>query len=155
MDLITPNRLLLGRNNQRSPDGFAVECDNPTKILKENEKVYNAWFEVWLLVHVPKLMKQQKWFDSDSINVGDVVLFTKQDSKISNTYTYGMIADLEYGDDKLPRKARVRYRNGSEDVFRETYRSVRSLVIIHQVNDSDIMTELATMAKNIDFKSII
>jgi len=124
MDLITPNRLLLGRNNQRSPDGFAVECDNPTKILKENEKVYNAWFEVWLLVHVPKLMKQQKWFDSD-------------------------------GDDKLPRKARVRYRNSSEDVFRETYRSVRSLVIIHQVNDSDIMTELATMAKNIDFKSII
>jgi len=155
MDLITPNRLLLGRNNQRSPDGFAVECDNPTKILKENEKVYNAWFEVWLLVHVLKLMKQQKWFDSDSINVGDVVLFTKQDSKISNTYTYGMIADLEYGDDKLPRKARVRYRNSSEDVFRETYRSVRSLVIIHQVNDSDIMTELATMAKNIDFKSII
>ena len=153
LDLITPNRLLLGRNNDRSPDGFLIQCNNPSKTLRENERVYNAWFEVWLLVHVPKLMKQQKWYDSDSINVGDIILFTKQDSKISNTYTYGMIVDLECSDDGLPRKAKVRYRNFGENVFRETFRSVRGLVIIHGIHESDIMTELGELAMNIDLKS--
>ena len=54
LDLITPNRLLLGRNNDRCPDGV-IYCDNPTVILRENKEVFNSWFEVWLLVHVPKL----------------------------------------------------------------------------------------------------
>ena len=81
LDLITPNRLLLGRNNERSLDGL-ITTDNPFKILKANEKVYDAWFETWLLVHVPKLM--QKWFQSDQLSIGDIVLFTKSESVIKN-----------------------------------------------------------------------
>eukprot|EP00794_Sanderia_malayensis_P016360 gene16360-biopygen12053 len=141
LDLITPNRLLLCRNNERCPDDL-IFCDHPTKILKENEKVFNSWFEVWLLVHVPKLMKQSKWFDSDSINVGDVILFTKQESLLSNRYTYGIVKELEYGEDKLPHKAKIMYRNENESVKRETYRSVRKLVVIHPVDECDFMTEL-------------
>eukprot|EP00794_Sanderia_malayensis_P010652 gene10652-biopygen7789 len=152
LDLITPNRLLLGRNNERCPDGL-IFCDHPTKILTENEKVFNFWLEVWLLVHVPKLMKQSEWFDSDSINVGDVILFTKQESSLSNRYTYGIVKELEYGEDKLPRKAKIMYRNGNESVKRETYRSVRKLVVIHPVDECDFMTELGMMAKVIDFNS--
>jgi len=151
MDLITPNRLLLGRNNERSPDGIMVHCENPTKIMKENEKIYDSWFEIWLLVHVPKLMRQQKWFESDIVHVGDVVIFTKVDSVISKNYTYGMIIDLENGKDGLPRKAKIRYRNSNEEAFRETFRAVRGLVIIHRANESDIMTELGRMAKDVDF----
>ena len=86
LDLITPNRLLLGRNNDRCPCGI-LNCTNPTNIIKENQSIFNSWFEVWLLVHVPKLMLQQKWFSSNKINVGDVILFTKNDSVISNSYT--------------------------------------------------------------------
>ena len=59
LDLITPNRLMSGRNNEYCPDGV-IFCDNPAAIIKENKKIFNAWFEVWLLVHVPKLMKQSK-----------------------------------------------------------------------------------------------
>ena len=152
LDLITPNRLLLGRNNERSLDGLVL-CDDPSKIMRENEKVFDAWFETWLLVHVPKLMKQHKWFDSDSVAVGDIVLFTKVDSVLKNRYMYGLIKELELGKDSLPRKARVRYRNANEDVFRETYRSVRGLVKILNVEDSDLLSELGLIAKNIDLKS--
>ena len=60
MDLITPNRLRLGRNNDRSPSGEVIISKNPSRILKENLKIYNSWFEAWLLVHVTKLMEQQK-----------------------------------------------------------------------------------------------
>ena len=110
LDLITPNRLLLGCNNEQSLDGLVL-CDNPTRILRENEKIFNAWFETWLLVHVPKLMSQSKWFESDTVTVGDIVLFTKIDSALTNSYTYGMIKKLELGKDSLPRRALVRYRN--------------------------------------------
>ena len=58
MDLITPNRLLLGRNNDRSPTGDSIISLNPTKLLDQNSRIYDAWFESWLLNHVPKLMKQ-------------------------------------------------------------------------------------------------
>ena len=53
LDLIIPNRLRLGRNNSRSPVGEVVVCDNLSKLMKENLKIYNAWFELWLLNHVP------------------------------------------------------------------------------------------------------
>ena len=75
-------------------------------IIKENEEIFNSWFEVWLLVHVPKLMQQQKWFVTDKINIGDIILFTKNDSVISNLYTYGIVQNLKYS-----RKATIRYRN--------------------------------------------
>eukprot|EP00794_Sanderia_malayensis_P000920 gene920-biopygen181 len=81
LNLITPNRLLLGRNNDRGIDGLIL-CDNPTKIIKDNKKAFNTWFDVCLTVHVPKLMKQSKWYSSDEINVGDVVLFIKHNSTI-------------------------------------------------------------------------
>lgn len=149
LDLITPNRLLLGRNNDRCPSGI-LTCNNPTKIIKENESIFNSWFEVWLLVHVPKLMKHQKWFASDKINVGDIILFTKTDSVISKSYTYGIVKNLEFGRDGKPRKATIRYRNENEKVWRETNRAVRSLVIIHHIDDWDVMKDLGEMALKID-----
>ena len=92
MDLITPNRLLLGRNNSRSPTGDMVVCNSPSKLMKENLKIYNAWFESWLLNHVPKLMEQRKWFEGDkNLQVGDVVLFTKVDSVLLCSGRYVLV----------------------------------------------------------------
>jgi hypothetical protein len=56
MDLITPNRLLLGRNNERSPDIPLTVVNDYDKIIKQNEKVFQSWFECWLISHVPKLV---------------------------------------------------------------------------------------------------
>eukprot|EP00111_Clytia_hemisphaerica_P024693 TCONS_00072761-protein len=126
MDLLTPNRLLLGRNNERSPVGDFIVTDDPSKILKMNTKIYDSWFETWLLSHVPKLMHQSKWFRQDrNLQIGDIVLFTKVNSVISKTYTYGMIKSIETGDDGNVRRVVVEYKNPNENVKRETSRSVR------------------------------
>ena len=86
LDLLTPNRLRLGRNNERSPKGQMVTLAHPDKILQANESAFNSWFEVWLLCHVPKIFSQEKWFESDrQPRKGDIVLFLKQESGISNT----------------------------------------------------------------------
>ena len=148
IDLLTPNRLRLGRNNDRSPEGQMVTVDHPDKILEANEKVYNSWFEVWLLSHVPKILAQEKWFESDKQpSKGDIVLFLKQESGIVNTkYQYGMIEEVECSADGIARKAIVQYRNNQEKSFRSTKRSIRSLVLIRSTEETDIMTELGTMA---------
>ena len=65
MDLITHNRLKLGRNNERSPVSPMKVVRNHLKVLEENKKIFSVWFETWLISYVPKLMEQPKWFRSD------------------------------------------------------------------------------------------
>ena len=42
MDLITPNQLRLGRNNDRSPAATMEVTGNPDRISKENRKIFNS-----------------------------------------------------------------------------------------------------------------
>lgn len=147
LDLMTPNRLLLSRNNERSPVGEMIELQSPSRLMRENRKVYDTWFESWLLNHVPNLMHQPKWFNgSNNVCVGDVVLFTKTDSPISSHYQYGIITRLLHSKDDVVRKVYVKYRNSSEKGSRETFRSNRSLVLIRSVEELDMLEELDMMA---------
>ena len=66
---------------------------------------------------------------------------------LTNSYTYGMIKNLELGKDTLPKKALVIYRNYDEVASRETNRSVRGLII--NVEDSDFLHELWIMANEL------
>ena len=83
-DIATPNRLLLGRNNQRSPT-FVAEFESggqqySDRLLKNSEINY-AWYEL-LLKMVPSLVFRPKWF-KDQIHkpkVGDYVLFRHNES---------------------------------------------------------------------------
>ena len=147
-DLITPNRLLLGRNNDRSPNGMLSVENDFDKVIRCNQKIFNAWFECWLISHVPNLVSQPKWFKSDvDIKTGDIVLFTKQDSTISSTYQYGMVKSVIRDRDSKIRKVVVEYQNASEKVKRETTRAVRTLVLIHGIDELDIYKELFKCSK--------
>ena len=148
MDLITPDRLRLGRNNARSLCNTLTIVNNPVKLIAENQRIFNVWFENWLTSHVPKLMTQPKWFKIDQhVKEGDIVLFLKHDSVLSSTYQYGMITGTESGRDGIIRKVKVKYQNHNEDVNREAYLSVRNLVMIHGINELDILEELNDLNK--------
>ena len=86
LDLITPNRLLMGRNNDWSPSGILEVSGDYDKVLRGNKKIFESWFECWLTAHFPTLMYQPKWlkFDGD-LQVGDVALFAKQESVSSSS----------------------------------------------------------------------
>ena len=71
----------MSQNKDRGPVGEMITLQDPSKLLIENQKIFNTWFESWLLNHVPNLMHQQKWFNgNNTIQVEDVVLFTKTES---------------------------------------------------------------------------
>ena len=45
MDLIRPNRLQLGRNNDRSAAATTEVTGNPDRILKTKRKIFDSQFE--------------------------------------------------------------------------------------------------------------
>ena len=153
MDLLTPNRLRLGRDNDQSPIGPMMVINNPEKFLFTNEKLFNTWFECWLISYVPKLMHHPKWFQTDrDVKVGDVILFSKKENQLSSTYQYGMISDLPRSSDDKIRKVTVRYRNSTEAADRFTNRAVRQLIVIHPVDELNMMEELGQIATFADMQ---
>ena len=76
--IITPNRLILGRNNNRCPNApLEIPCDY-TRIIEKNTNIFKAWFKAWLISYVPTLVERPKWHISDpKVNIGDVILFIK------------------------------------------------------------------------------
>lgn len=152
MDLLTPNRLLLGRNNCRSPSGDFIISEDPSMLLNQNAKIYDTWFESWLLNHVPKLMSQSKLFKHDrNLQVGDVVLFIYEGGIINIETLYlrhhHKCRNWQRWESQM---CHNKDRNANENIVRETSRSVRNLVLITAVDDCDIMEELNKMARNVD-----
>ena len=149
MDLLTPNRLRLGRNNDRSQI-FPVDTEvrgDLQRIIEENGRIFRSWFSVWLISHVPKLMEQPKWYKTErDVKICDVVLILKQEKELCCNYQYGMVHNLERDKDDIVRRVQVKYRNSTENQDRFTWRSVRSLIVIHPVGELSIMDELAKSA---------
>ena len=148
LDILTPNRLILGRNNNRCPtEPLRIENDF-RRILESNSKIFEVWFKEWLISCVPSLVEKPKWFVTDRHTcVGDIVLFLKSDKEFDQQYQYGMVVSISASRDGKIRTVTVQYQNHGENVKRSTTRSVRDLVVIHPVEELGIMKELDDLAK--------
>ena len=95
---------------------------------------------------VPTLMSQPKWFNSDwDSKIGDVVLFPKSDKEFDKQYQYGIITEVKVGRDRRIREVKIQYKNHNENVRRSTNRGVLEIVVIHPVDELDIMREVSTL----------
>ena len=147
IDLITPNRVRLGKNNDQSPVSPMKVTGNYQKMLEENKKIYNTWFEVWLIFICRNWMDQPKWFQSSrDVKICDVVPFNKKDGSLVITYQYGMIHQLERSKDDLIQKAIVKYCNHNESVDIFTTRAMHELVLIHPIDELHLIEELGNIA---------
>ena len=83
-EILTPNRLLLGRNNDRSPC-FVDDCESPTysERLLRNSAINRAWFTL-LTKLTPTLTYRPKWHNTSSCPpvIGDFVLFLHKESRM-------------------------------------------------------------------------
>ena len=83
-EIITPNRLKLGRNNNRSLDGAGIKVElNPnfTRILERNRGVYQDWLQMFIdNIHLLTL-EPDLWRNSSRLPImDDIVLFVYNDS---------------------------------------------------------------------------
>ena len=147
LDLITPNRLLMGRNNSRCPSEKMIVTRDLGRVLEQNDKIFEVWFKAWLTSCVPNLMFHPKWFKSDSDpQIGDVILFLKSDKDFEKLYQYGMICDMKRSRDGKIRQVEIEYQNYSENVKRRTTRGTREIVVIHPLDELGLIRELNVIA---------
>ena len=143
LDLLTPNRLILGRNNNRSPNAPLVLCTRHQNLIDQNATIFKAWFNAWLIGYVPQLIERPKWHTNDrELNIGDIVLFLKSEKEFDEQYQYGMVCAVHQGNDGHIRRVDVKYRNSTEETTRTTQRGVRDLVVISPVDELDIYERL-------------
>ena len=101
-DVLTPNRLLLGRNNCRNPTVPLELSGDLKKIVESNARIFESWFKEWLISFVPLLVQQPKWFSTErSVTVGDIVLFRKSEKEFDKNYQYVIFIKTVEGRDGL------------------------------------------------------
>ena len=152
LDILTPNRLLLGRNNDRGPTEPLILSHDVKKIIATNANIFSTWFKSWLVSYVPTLVEQPKWFKNDRhVCKGDIVLFLRSEKEFGNQYQYGIVSAVYVSKDGHIRAVDVQYRNHNENTTRTTKRGVRDLVVIHHVDEIGINAELYEQSKLASF----
>ena len=77
-DIITPNRLLLGRNNNRSLEGWInIEKGAGSEaLLRKNQEIQKIWYQMFIDKIHHLIPRPSKWTKTDKVNIGDICLFT-------------------------------------------------------------------------------
>ena len=141
--IITANRLMLGRNNNRTLEGSfdLSKGSGMSNLLKRNKEIQTLWYQIFIdkLHHL--IPRPQKWNKSEPISSGDICLFTHTENaglgkgfwKIGkvvsvsskNKVTIKYPGNTFHGKYKLP-------------VLREITRSPRNISIISPVDAVDL-----------------
>ena len=167
LKLITPNMMKIGRLNSRSLAGPLKFPAGPKDFLKKVQDTYEAFYRIWNVTMIPKLLSQPKWYkDGEEIKLNDIVYFKKQHyNELSEEWTLGQVYTLVKSKDGVVRRVTVRYHNAPPSVVPTggdplalgppmfTDRAVRSLCKLFNVEDSywvDDMSEVEKLVKRLE-----
>ncbi len=146
LDLITPSRLLLGRNNNRAPGG-QLTVEKPGKMLEAMEDVERSWWEAWKELKVGDYVpKPKKWSKNIGlVGVGDIVLFRRDGSSPLGTSVWriGRAREVHVSRDGHVREVTIEYRNHGEKEMRTTKRVARGLAVVFQEHELELGGQLA------------
>ena len=147
LDVITPSRLLLGRNNRRAMSGYP-RLDAPSRMMRQQDELYDLWWKIWrnekLVDYIPQ---PKKWRENDrEVCVGDIVAFVKEEAADhfgKPVYKVGRVAEVEHSADGRVRACVIEYKNASNpDLVQRTRVSVRHVAVVHAEDDLDLIQQL-------------
>ena len=151
MDLITPSRLILGRNNRRALSGYA-RISTPSRLIEQMDKVFDAWWDVWrnekLVDFIPQPSKWKR--TNEQLKEGDIVIFLKSDAEHrlgDPVWRIARVLIVDVSEDGLSLTATLEYRNPGEKTFLKTRRSVRTVVVVHRESELDLYQVLEQAAQ--------
>ena len=135
-EIITANRLKLGRNNFRSPESDLILTNSPSSLLERSRLVSSKWYELfktWIHHLVPK----PKWFTSGNVAVGDVCLFLYEDGNQPKLWTWklGQVIKMD-----SKRKLTIGYFLSSSEKMKTVSRRPRQISVIFSEADLALNT---------------
>ena len=153
-DVLTPNRLILGRNNKRSPDSLTQVPSN-SRLAEQLQEVERSWWKLWasekLVDFVPQPAKWPR--TNNNVAVGMVVIFpmAKPKSPIGEViWKYGKVAEILPSSDDLARRVKISYQNYKEEVWRSVTRSTREVAVIHTEDDLEFFKMMREEAAKLE-----
>ncbi len=147
MDLITPARLLLGRNNRCAPAG-SITMASGAQMLKHMELVEQSWWKVWASQRIADYIPKSRQWHGDGIpivKVGDVVIFLRDTGVQLGglSWRVGIVANLEESHDGIARSVSIKYRNKIGGKYYYTKRSVREIAVLESEDELDLPGQLS------------
>ena len=130
-EIITPNRLKLGRNNFRQLEGTVVLSGAPQTMLDRNRALTEKWYEIFVQrIHL--LVPQVQHLHTRDLQVGDVVLFTFLDAGVPRMWVWrlGVVAGQ-----KSRSTFEIRYVSTPGSPPRLINRDLRHISLIHGVDE--------------------
>jgi hypothetical protein len=139
-EVITPNRLKLGRNNSRSLEGSMVLINRalPTEILERNRKITTAFYQIMIDRIHHLLARPPKWNHPTDLKLKpkDIVLFVFKDGNVNSegkVWKLGKVVTAE------ETKATITYPMNSTGLtvpeWNTTERSKRDIVLVLSETD--------------------
>ena len=133
VDLITPNRLIMGRNNREALSGIALIDQSAAKLIQQNRDVQESWWSAWtdkkIADFVPKPSKWQN--DWGEISPGDIVIFKKQEHALgSPVFRLARVTEVVIDKDGKTRKVKCQYKNDGEQGYRVVVKDVRQVAVL-------------------------
>ena len=153
-DVLTPNRLILGRNNKRSPDSLTQVTSN-SRLAEQLEEIERSWWKLWATERLVDFVPQPaKWpRTNNNLAVGMVVIFpmAKPKSPIGEViWKYGKVAEILPSADNLARQVKITYQNYKEEVWRFVTRGAREVAVIHAEDDLEFFRLLREEAAKLE-----
>ena len=129
LNLITPNLLLIGRNNNRAPEGFMTFNTFPSKALKSIAETNEAIYDL-LGDFITRFIPGKRYSNSKRPELNDIVLILMKESQRTRNCAYKFGRIIELCVDGRDNKVRVEYQNSNECVKRTCTRNIQNLVLI-------------------------
>ena len=162
LDLITPNRLTLGRNNRRSLSGCAT-ISTPSRMMNQMQLVYDSWWTAWKKEKIVCFAPQPKKWSNTSYHpkIGDIVVFQKDTQVYGEpVWRVGRIIEAEKRSDNHARKLVIEYKLGDTETpvellkFKTVNRSTRQVAVLHEEGALELIDALNLAAKEADINYI-
>jgi hypothetical protein len=138
-ELLTPNRFKLGRSNNRAIEGpMMISPDTgPTQLLTRTQDIQTFWYQLLLdrLHHL--IPKPSKWTHTDSVNLGDIVVFRLIDNSNAKLekWAIGKVSEIQKEGRRILCSYPTSKANGSKVKFSTVPRSPRDLCIISAASE--------------------
>ena len=145
-EIITPNRLKMGRNNNRSLEGSGFKFEKSQKfsrILERNRETYQVWFQLFIDNIHNLAMKPNKWNNNSRMPiVEDIVLFVYTDagySKENISWKLGRV--IEVSERKVKLIFLSKTSKSGKPIMHQLERNPRDVSILFSVGDFSINTQ--------------
>ena len=149
LDLLTPNRMLLGRNNGRSAMGRII-LESPGPMIQSMAEIEKAWWNVFQEVRLADFFpKSRKWTHTSlQPKVGQIVIFLRDTSNTfgSSIFRLGKIKTVFTSKDGVARKVEIEYRLFNSKNTSSVIRSLRNVAVLEIEENLDLGGQLAAAA---------